>query len=460
MIRQKQTISALLGIALENAQAHVALVRRAGESFEVQKAFTFAFAEAPLAGNAEQLGAALHLALQQHGVKEHRCVVALPVQWVLSAQTQLPQIPEPDIPEFLGLEAERSFAYDPESLFVSSSRCRFPSGEQYATIAAIQREHVFKVQNLLQAARLKPLSITIGPGAVHKVFAQSASPELLLLVRGSNVEAAITCGAGLYAIRSIQAGDEALDVDGLSRELRVTLGQIPSEVRGRLINARLFGVPDSPGGIKSSLAPKLSALGLAIESSGAPSQGDPAAVAAAAQFLTGERPELEFLPPKISAWKQFAGKTSARKLAWAAGAVAALLLLLIAAFLCQGWQLSGLESRWAKISPRVTELEDMQQQIKKFRPWFDNSFHSLTILRKLTEAFPVDGVVTAKTLEIRNQQVTCSGVARDNQALFKMLDQLRGTKEVADVKMDQIRGKSPLQFNFNYRWVEGGTGER
>jgi len=36
---------------------------------------------------------------------------------------------------------------------------------------------------------------------------------------------------------------------------------------------------------------------------------------------------------------------------------------------------------------------------------------------------------------------------------------LRSTKEIADVKMDQIHGKSPLQFNFNFRWVEGGTGE-
>ena len=112
------------------------------------------------------------------------------------------------------------------------------------------------------------------------------------------------------------------------------------------------------------------------------------------------------------------------------------------------------------MAPRVTDLEAMQQQIKKFRPWFDGTFRSLSILRRVTEAFPVDGAVTAKTLEIRNNsQVTCAGVARDNQVLFKMLDQLRGTKEVADVKMDQIRGKTPLQFSFNFRWVEGGTGE-
>jgi hypothetical protein len=86
----------------------------------------------------------------------------------------------------------------------------------------------------------------------------------------------------------------------------------------------------------------------------------------------------------------------------------------------------------------------------------------LSIFKKLTEAFPVDGAVTAKTLEIRNQAqvaVNCSGTAKDTSAYFKMLDSLRVNKQVADVKYDQIHGKSPLQFSFNFHWVEGGTGE-
>ena len=105
----------------------------------------------------------------------------------------------------------------------------------------------------------------------------------------------------------------------------------------------------------------------------------------------------------------------------------------------------------------VRELEEMQQQIRRFRPWFDSSFRNLSILRKVTEAFPEDGVVSAKTLEIRDvSSVTCSGVARDNQALFKMLDQLRAVKDVHDLKVDNIRGKTPLQFTFNLHWGEGG----
>ena len=52
-------------------------------------------------------------------------------------------------------------------------------------------------------------------------------------------------------------------------------------------------------------------------------------------------------------------------------------------------------------------------------PWFDSSFRNLTILRQLTLAFPEDGAVTAKTMEIRDgNTVTCSGTAQDNGALL------------------------------------------
>ena len=126
-----------------------------------------------------------------------------------------------------------------------------------------------------------------------------------------------------------------------------------------------------------------------------------------------------------------------------------------ALLLFQQWQLSTLRTQWRDMAPQVADLENLQQQIRKFRPWFDESRGSLSILRRLAEAFPEDGVVTAKTVEIRDlTTVTCSGTARDNPALLKTLDQLRGFQEVADVKVDQIRGGKPLQFTFNFHWGE------
>ena len=109
----------------------------------------------------------------------------------------------------------------------------------------------------------------------------------------------------------------------------------------------------------------------------------------------------------------------------------------------------------------VRELEGLQQEIRRFRPWYDESFGSLTILRKVTEAFPAEGAVTAKSLEISElSNVTCSGIASDNQALLRVLDQLRAADQISNVKLDQVRGKTPMQFTFNFQWSQGGAGGR
>jgi len=126
----------------------------------------------------------------------------------------------------------------------------------------------------------------------------------------------------------------------------------------------------------------------------------------------------------------------------------------------QQWQLMRLRSQWRAMADQVHDLENVQDRIRQFRPWFDDSIRGLTILRQVTTAFPEDGVVSAKTVEIRDVTfVTCSGTARDNQALLKTLDRLRAAGGVSDLKVDQIRGRSPMQFTFDFRWSEGGKSE-
>ena len=81
-------------------------------------------------------------------------------------------------------------------------------------------------------------------------------------------------------------------------------------------------------------------------------------------------------------------------------------------------------------------------------------------MRQLTEAFPEDGSVSAKTVEIRDQNtVTCSGTARDNRALLRAVEKLRAVPRVSDVSVGMTRGRSPMQFTFSFHWGEGGKNE-
>src|SRR5262249_20342205 len=186
--------------------------------------------------------------------------------------------------------------------------------------------------------------------------------------------------------------------------------------------------------------PRLAAMGLQVElveryaadeftKKLPPESGVSPALSLAARWLSGAAPRLEFLPPRVSPWQRLSERYSSRKLLWVGASTGAAAVLLAAAFVFQQWKLSRLQGQWAAIRPKVEELENMQQQIKKFRPWFDESHRNLAILRKVTEAFPEEGGVTAKTLEIRDLSlVTCSGVARVSQAFLRMLDQLRPTR--------------------------------
>ena len=66
--------------------------------------------------------------------------------------------------------------------------------------------------------------------------------------------------------------------------------------------------------------------------------------------------------------------------------------------------------------------------------------------------------MTAKSIEIRDRTgVTCTGTARDRPSLYRVLDRLGETPEVAAVDVDQIRGRSPVQFTFKFQWNETAT---
>src|SRR5262249_35934886 len=163
---------------------------------------------------------------------------------------------------------------------------------------------------------------------------------------------------------------------------------------------------------------------------------------------------FELLPPRISAWRQMTTRYSSGKLRTAGLAGGIVLFLLLTAFGYQEWQLARYQSQWNAMAPKVKELKSVNDQIRRFRPWYDDSMRALTILKQLTAAFPEDGSVSAKTIEIRDlNAVTCTGTTRDRQGVLKVFDGLR--TNVADLKLENIRGnKSPLQFTFDFHWVE------
>ena len=129
------------------------------------------------------------------------------------------------------------------------------------------------------------------------------------------------------------------------------------------------------------------------------------------------------------------------------------MLIVAGAFGWHEFRRWSLQSEWNEMQARVTQLDAVQARIREFAPWYDTSFRNLSIMKRVTECFPENGSVTAKSFEVHgNAIVTISGTARDNASLLRVQEQLRKAKEVQGLKIEQIRSKNPMQFTLTFRW--------
>jgi hypothetical protein len=471
---KRQRGSSILGLALDGSRLDGVVLRRTNGSVQLQQTFSATLSLDPLTADPVLVGREIRNQLEAAGVRERRCIVALPLQWALTAHTKLPELAEADVPDFIKIEAERGFPCDVATLVVGNSRLKTSAGEQHAMLVGVPRNHIALLEQVLRAAQLRPVSFSLGLTALQPAEADSSNGVLALAIGENRVGLQVSCGGGIAALRTLEGaletgnGQRKLHTDVLVRETRITLAQLAPEIRAAVRRVRIFGPRELAQQLADEIDLRLEALDLKVElvSSYQPQEFGvelPPGVAVspafslAAGYLAGREQKMEFLPPKVTAWQQFAAKYSTGKfqrIGLAAGAAA---VLAGGAFLIQQIQLWQVQAQWNGMKKTYKDIQDMTAKINQYRLWFDEPVRGLTILRALTQAFPEDGSVTAKTVEIRDlNAVTCTGVARDYQSLLRTVEQLR--KQIPDVNLGQTRGQPPsIQFTFTFLWTEGAS---
>ena len=472
---KRQRLSSLLGLALDGSRLDGLVLRRTDGALHIQQVFSVSLSLDPLTNDPELVGREIRNHLDAAGVREHHCIMGLPLKWALTTHIEVPELPEADIPGFLQIEAERNFPCDVQTLHVVTSRSHTPAGKQHATLVGIPKNHLARLEQVLRAAKLKPLSFSLGIAALQPPETDASNGIMALAIGETHVALQVTVGGGVAALRALEGALEAegsqrvLHADLIAREARITLGQLQAELRDTVRRIRVFGPRDLAQQLVDELELRLDATGLKVESVtryaanefGAqlpPDAPVSPAFSLAASRLAGRRALFEFLLPKVTSLQQLAARYSSGRLRTVILAAAAVALVAGGLFFFQQCQLWRLESQWAKLQPTVRQLEGMQEQIRQYRPWYDESVRGLTILKRLTEAFPEDGSVTAKTVEIRDlNTITCTGIAKNYQALLKTVEKLRSIRQIPDVNLGPTRGQPPaLQFTFNFQWSEGG----
>ncbi len=469
---RRQGPSAVLGLALDGARLDGVVLKRTNGALQVLQSFSVTLSLDPLTADPELVGQEIRNHLDSAGVRVRPCTVCLPLKWALSMRADLPPMPESDVEGFLQIEAERDFPCDTATLRMATSRSQ-AAGKLQAMLIGIPGGHIALLEQALTKARLKPVSFSLGMSVLQPPGTEASEGVLALAMGEKHIDLQVTSGGGVVALRTIETalenetGQPVLDAKQVARETRITLGQFSAESRQAIRKIRVFGPREQASQLAEELRHRVGP-DLDVEMVAAYAVRDfnvhlPSGAAVspafslAARVLARQPAPFEFLPPKVTAWQQLATRYSSGRLR-AVGAVAAALILLVGVpFIVQQVQLMNLRSRWGEMAAKVKELDAIQQQIHQYRPWFDNTCRTLNILRQLTLAFPEDPSVSAKTIEVRDANlVTCSGVSRDNTALLRTLTALRAASGVADLKVDQIRGRQPVQFTFEFRWQEGG----
>jgi Tfp pilus assembly protein PilN len=74
----------------------------------------------------------------------------------------------------------------------------------------------------------------------------------------------------------------------------------------------------------------------------------------------------------------------------------------------------------------VDKAEALQRKVRNFSPWFQATPECLAIAVTIARAFPEEGSVWVKSVEIKDlSKITCSGSARSNQDVLTLVAALQ-----------------------------------
>jgi len=168
---------------------------------------------------------------------------------------------------------------------------------------------------------------------------------------------------------------------------------------------------------------------------------------------------VDFLHSRLAPRK---GLAVGRKVAWAAGVAAAVLLAgtLLAVDLVQTeGDVANLQAHLERSADAVAEAETLVQRTAFARSWYDRRPPLLDCLRAVTLAFPAEGGIYATNLRLDDAlQGVVSGKAARESMVLGVLDGLKASPSFTDVKplylREAGRGQREVAFALSFRYVE------
>ena len=176
--------------------------------------------------------------------KKH-CIVSLPVGWLFSCRTELPELEQEDLQSFLDTQAEREFPLPLDGLQIAQAPFQDHLEASHLFRMALPTQRFGLLNEVMERAGLKPLSWSVaqaGPSFLQSLGVQDA---LCLLSTPMGYDLLAVSGGALVMGRSLSESNQPQQ---LAREIKISLGELSLEMQ-RSIRTCLIPLQASQEGV-------------------------------------------------------------------------------------------------------------------------------------------------------------------------------------------------------------------
>ena len=477
--------SRILGIAVEDRCLLVAELAVGGRRRTLRRAAEFPFPEGLSLEDPVALGKALRTFLRRERFSAGRAVFGVPGSWLVVREKTFPPAADAAFAGMVRLEAEQAFAGGPEDLAVDYAEDAAASDGAGRTVVlvAMSRARLEQVSALARAAGLTARAVVPTVMALGAAAPSSSSSEITVYLGQRHAEVALRVGRRFPVVRHVAGAAPAgpgVDPQGMEQwaagiagQVRQLVSLLPADGASPAPEQVVIwdGAAPQPGelvGLCDRLPlPTIVRAGLSaldVEAGSAVADGEgPRFAAPVAVALAAERAEdlrLDLLHSRLALPRRHG---LARRLAWAivvAAALAACGVVLVGQWREEQRGVAALRAQVAELKPDLDVARSVVGKVVFARGWYDQRAPFLDCLRELTLAFPEKGTIWATSIGVREDlRTVVSGKATDEKAVLEVLDRLKQSKALVDVKLLHLReaGGSGREVSFAIRFTFSGA---
>ena len=338
-------------------------------------------------------------------------VLGLPVNVVLAQRLRLPTVEPEEFAEMVRIQIEKALPYSTEEVTTASEIIEQTEEGSAISAIAVHNERLSELAAPLLSRGLIPSRLTIY--AAQRAATHAPDGTALLIYPESDAIVCAIAEKGRLSFARTLDNVDALQLDLPQLTLSAELQGISTSFSHILLDESLYQLRDT---VRDIFASRVELI--AVEAPPADST-------------------LNLLP---EAWRQRHTQLVRqaewkKRLLWAGGAYAGLLILFIAYLLILRFQISRLDRRIAHDAPRIEFVKNAAANWKALAPAIDPHYYPIEVLLHLFDCLPsADVRITEFNQSAR--QISVSGEANSAALAYQFADKVKKNPDLQTFQFD------------------------